>query len=284
MRLGRHEEGLFFRGSRLDFRVIPVIHVCLFEKSSCVNELAHVSSLINASLAMVNGLLALCDFPAPDPPRNAGPDAKPTLSMKRDIPQLAKLMPSPLIVPLQESLTATLPPTSSTINTHHQPFPQNLPTFDRNPFFRQLHVPGFLTRRKFADFSDEIDVMRSLAKPRKVTIHGSDGQTYAFLGKPKDDLRKDARLMDFNSIINKILNMNSDSRRRQLCTSHMLCPTTASSLMAAHGTDIRTYGVVTLNEECGFIQWVPDTIAMRYVLLPLYEARGQKGWVCQVLV
>ena len=64
--------------------------------------------------------------------------------------------------------------------------------------------------------------MRSLAKPRKVTIQGSDGQKYAFLGKPKDDLRKDARLMDFNSIINKILNMNSDSRRRQLRMSHMV--------------------------------------------------------------
>ena len=64
--------------------------------------------------------------------------------------------------------------------------------------------------------------MRSLARPRKVTIHGSDGQKYAFLGKPKDDLRKDARLMDFNSIINKILNMNSDSRRRQLRMSHMV--------------------------------------------------------------
>jgi phosphatidylinositol kinase/protein kinase (PI-3 family) len=64
--------------------------------------------------------------------------------------------------------------------------------------------------------------MRSLAKPRKVTIHGTDGQKYAFLGKPKDDLRKDARLMDFNSIINKILNMNSDSRRRQLRMSYMV--------------------------------------------------------------
>ncbi|KAI0271954.1 hypothetical protein BGY98DRAFT_1091035 [Russula aff. rugulosa BPL654] len=206
-------------------------------KSSCLNELPHVSTLINASLAMVNGLLILCDFPAPEPPRNAGPEARATLSMKRDIPQLAKLMPSPLIVPLQESLTTTLPPTSSTINSHHQPFPLDLPTFN--------HI------------ADEIEVMRSLAKPRKVTIHGSDGQTYAFLGKPKDDLRKDARLMGFNSIINKILNMNSDSRRRQL--------------------HIRTYGVVTLNEECGFIQWVPDTIAVRSVLVPLYEARGQKA-------
>lgn len=37
-----------------------------------------------------------------------------------------------------------------------------------------------------------------------------------FLGKPKDDLRKDARIMDLNSIINKLLKANSESRRRQL--------------------------------------------------------------------
>lgn len=60
--------------------------------------------------------------------------------------------------------------------------------------------------------------MRSLARPRKLTIMGSDGKTYVFLGKPKDDLRKDARLMDFNAIINKQLKSNSESRRRQLCT------------------------------------------------------------------
>ena len=54
------------------------------------------------------------------------------------------------------------------------------------------------------------------------------------------------------------------------------------NLIFANHTDIRTYGVVTLNEECGFIQWVPDTTAVRHVLLSLYEARGrnQKGWVC----
>ena len=55
-----------------------------------------------------------------------------------------------------------------------------------------------------------------MAKPRRISIVGSDGQTYRFLGKPKDDLRKDARLMEFNSIINKLLKANSDSRRRQL--------------------------------------------------------------------
>ena len=66
------------------------------------------------------------------------------------------------------------------------------------------------------EFFDEIEIMRSLAKPRKITILGSDGQIYMFLGKPKDDLRKDARLMDFNAMINKLLKANSESRRRQL--------------------------------------------------------------------
>lgn len=102
--------------------------------------------------------------------------------------------------------------------------------------------------------------MRSLAKPRKLTILGSNGRTYILLCKPKDDLRKDARLMDFNAIINKLLKSNSESRRRKL--------------------RIRTYGVVTLNEECGLIEWVPNTVPFRAVLLKHYDAHSIKSWVC----
>lgn len=71
-----------------------------------------------------------------------------------------------------------------------------------------------------SEFFDEVEVMHSLAKPRKITIRGSNGQVYMFLGKPKDDLRKDARLMDFNAIINKLLKAHSESRRRQLRKFH----------------------------------------------------------------
>lgn len=73
-----------------------------------------------------------------------------------------------------------------------------------------IHAIGIL------EFYDEVEIMKSLAKPRKITIKGSNGQVYMFLGKPKDDLRKDARLMDLNAIINKLLKGNSESRRRQL--------------------------------------------------------------------
>ncbi|KAI6024462.1 hypothetical protein EDC04DRAFT_2869391 [Pisolithus marmoratus] len=169
-------------------------------------QLPHLITLIHA---MTDELLRLCNYPIDDDRR--------TLSMRRDFPKLAALGRSPLLIPLQESLT------SSTENSVHVPFSTSAPTFE--------------------EFSDEIEVMRSLARPRKITIRGSNGQTYMFLGKPKDDLRKDARLMDFNAIINKLLKANSESRKRQL--------------------HIRTYGVVTLNEECGFIQWSNTTEARR---------------------
>ena len=120
--------------------------------------------------------------------------------------------------------------------------------------------------------------MRSLAKPRKITIKGSNGQTYMFLGKPKDDLRKDARLMDFNAIINKLLKGNSDSRRRQLRKFTYLTLLLTTNVFFQN-LDIRTYSVVALNEECGFIQWVPNTIPIRSVIVKYYEARRVKSWV-----
>ncbi|KAI0053695.1 hypothetical protein FA95DRAFT_478808 [Auriscalpium vulgare] len=199
-------------------------------KGGSRNQSSAVPRLINECMAIVNQLLALCDYPIKD-------NSKLAMSMKKELPNLMKLAPSRLIIPLQESLTASLPPTSSS-DSQHQPFPQEIPTFTK--------------------FLDEIEIMKSMAKPRKITIIGSNGQTYMFLGKPKDDLRKDARLMEFNGIINKLLKANSDSRRRQL--------------------HVRTYGVVTLNEECGFIQWVPNTIPIRPVLLKSYDARGIKYW------
>ena len=47
--------------------------------------------------------------------------------------------------------------------------------------------------------------------------------------------------------------------------------------------DIRTYSVVALNEECGFIQWVPNTVPIRPVIVKYYEARRIKSWVCHAL-
>ncbi|KAI0650476.1 hypothetical protein C8Q79DRAFT_901502 [Trametes meyenii] len=187
----------------------------------------NVSSLISTMTNMTTELLKLSKLDVSD--------RKP-LNLSRVCGDLQRLIPSQVIIPLQESLTASVPPTSSSDAQHH-PFPLNAPTFVR------IH--------------DEIEVMTSMAKPKKLTIQGSDGKIYTFLAK-KDDLRKDSRLMDFNAILNKLLKSDSDSRRRQL--------------------HIRTYGVVSLNEVAGLIQWVPNTIPIRPVILKLYARRGIPAW------
>jgi len=49
-----------------------------------------------------------------------------------------------------------------------------------------------------------VEILASLQKPKKITLKGSDGKSYIMMCKPKDDLRKDCRLMEFNSLINKV--------------------------------------------------------------------------------
>ena len=59
-------------------------------------------------------------------------------------------------------------------------------------------------------------MLPSLQKPKKITLRGSDGKLYVMLCKPKDDLRKDARLMEFNAIVNRLLRKDREARRRNL--------------------------------------------------------------------
>ncbi|KAL1690090.1 hypothetical protein GGG16DRAFT_56461 [Schizophyllum commune] len=192
-----------------------------------------LAKTIASSELMTTNLLRVCEYGVNK--------ATSSLSLSKQFPELNKIGHSNLIIPLQESMTASLPPASGD-DASHKPFPDELPTFN--------------------GFNDEIDVMATLAKPRKITIRGSDGHTYMFLGKPKDDLRKDARLMDLYAMINKLFKADSESRRRQL--------------------QIRTYGVITLNEECGFIQWVPNVTPIRPILTKLWASRGIPPYVSRL--
>ena len=56
-----------------------------------------------------------------------------------------------------------------------------------------------------ATFAPQLIVITSKQRPRKLTIHGSDGEDYAFLLKGHEDLRQDERVMQVNHIsIHKI--------------------------------------------------------------------------------
>lgn len=150
------------------------------------------------------------------------PENEYTLGMQKHFPGLARLAPSELIMPLQEYLTVNLPAASARESegsegsekpkTTHQPFPLNIPRF----VSKYMQKYPLLIAHSSAEFNDDVEIMKSLQKPRKISAVAEDGLTYIFLCKPKDDLRKDARLMDLNSMINKLLKKNAESRRRQL--------------------------------------------------------------------
>lgn len=50
-----------------------------------------------------------------------------------------------------------------------------------------------------ASFAPQLVVITSKQRPRKLTIHGSDGKDYAFLLKGHEDLRQDERVMQVSN-------------------------------------------------------------------------------------
>ncbi|KAL2758545.1 hypothetical protein ACRALDRAFT_2099058 [Sodiomyces alcalophilus JCM 7366] len=156
-----------------------------------------------------------------------------TASIARDLYFNHKCTPCPLVVPIERCLSATLPTVTGNVR-RHRAFSQDVITIE--------------------SFLDEVLVLGSLARPRRLTARGSDGKNYMLLIKPKDDLRTDQRLMEFNGMINRALKRDGESSRRQLY--------------------IRTYAVTPLNEECGIIEWVDGLKTLRDILLEQYRVRG----------
>lgn len=99
-----------------------------------------------------------------------------------------------------------------------------------------------------SSFNENVDVASSKAKPKTISLLTVCGKTVRFLCKQEKDgdLRKDARLMEFNTAVNRLLLDDPDGRKRHL--------------------RLRTYAVVCLNEECGILEWVNNTDCLRQVI------------------
>jgi serine/threonine-protein kinase ATR len=70
----------------------------------------------------------------------------------------------------------------------------------------------------------------------------------------KGDLRKDARVQDFNNVVNRLLatssiRSGSGKKKRRLGDLRL-----------------RTFSVICLSEDCGVIEWVPHTNSLRNVI------------------
>lgn len=136
-----------------------------------------------------------------------------------------------------------------------------------------------------------------------MTFVGSDGHEHAFLAKPKDDLRKDSRLMEAAGVLNMLFaqvgitntlcdnrDMNATCTMSRTHAGFLTCddfllmtigphdqrntPLTQDPGSRRRGLHLRRFAVAPLTEECGLVEWVPNTSTFRNCCQEVYSAEG----------
>ena len=87
--------------------------------------------------------------------------------------------------------------------------------------------------------SNQVSILLTKTKPKKLAFHGSDGQTYTYLFKGLEDLHLDERIMQFLSITNTMMAQNT------ACSDNLY--------------RARHYSVIPLGPRSGLISWVDGT-------------------------
>ncbi|KAL3576221.1 hypothetical protein D5086_021504 [Populus alba] len=121
----------------------------------------------------------------------------------------------------------------------------------------ELAVPGTyradLPVVTIASFAPELVVITSKQRPRKLTIHGSDGEDHAFLLKGHEDLRQDERVMQLFGLVNTLLENSRKTVEKDL--------------------SIHRYAVIPLSPNSGLIEWVPNCDTLHQLIREYRDAR-----------
>lgn len=121
----------------------------------------------------------------------------------------------------------------------------------------ELAVPGTYRADSpvvtIASFVDQLVVITSKQRPRKLTIHGSDGKDYAFLLKGHEDLRQDERVMQLFGLVNTLLENSRKTAEKDL--------------------SIQRYDVIPLSPNSGLIEWVPNCDTLHHLIREYRDAR-----------
>ncbi|OIW11181.1 hypothetical protein TanjilG_22988 [Lupinus angustifolius] len=121
----------------------------------------------------------------------------------------------------------------------------------------ELAVPGTYRADApvvtIASFARQLVVITSKQRPRKLTIHGSDGDNYAFLLKGHEDLRQDERVMQLFGLVNTLLENSWKTAEKDL--------------------SIERYAVIPLSPNSGLIEWVPNCDTLHHLIREYRDAR-----------
>lgn len=185
-------------------------------------------SKMQSSLNIIHGFVNICLEPIDKSKKSRSYD----FSLEfRGIKHNLKLTPmmNPMI-PTLASLTVQMPSASG---KNHRPFGDE-------PV-------------RISDLENQALVMSSVMKPRRITLVGSDGKKYRYLAKQEasGDMRKDSRLIEFVTVVNRLLSKDAISKKRDI--------------------SLRPYAVLPLTEEAGMIEWVDDLTPLRTLVQELHK-------------
>ncbi|PSS02733.1 Serine/threonine-protein kinase [Actinidia chinensis var. chinensis] len=121
----------------------------------------------------------------------------------------------------------------------------------------ELAVPGTYRADSpvvtIASFAPQLEVITSKQRPRKLTIHGNNGEDYAFLLKGHEDLRQDERVMQLFGLVNTLLENSRKTEDKDL--------------------SIQRYAVIPLSPNSGLIGWVPNCDTLHHLIRDYRDAR-----------
>lgn len=112
-------------------------------------------------------------------------------------------------------------------------------------------VQGIVT---ISSFNEQVEILSTKTRPKKLILIGSDGQKYTYLLKGREDLRLDARIMQLLQAINGFLSSSSESLGKSL--------------------GVRCYSVTPINGQAGLIQWV-DNVTSIYSVYKCWQYHNQ---------
>ncbi|XP_022110995.1 DNA-dependent protein kinase catalytic subunit-like [Acanthaster planci] len=136
--------------------------------------------------------------------------------------------------------------------------------FQQLSYDRELEIPGQYGGKskplpeyhvKIAGFDEQVKVLSSMRKPKRIVIRGNDEHDYSFLVKGGEDLRLDQRVEQLFRIMNSILEQDSTCSQQ--------------------GLQLVTYEVIPMTPRLGMIEWAQNTTTLKEFLhLAMTEQEG----------
>lgn len=106
---------------------------------------------------------------------------------------------------------------------------------------------------KISSFDPVLYVLQTKKRPRRMTLKGSDGNSYMYLVKGHEDIRQDERVMQLFGLVNTLLDNDSESFKRHL--------------------SVQRFPAIPLSQNSGLLGWVSNSDTLHALIKEYRESR-----------